>query len=53
MRKIKAPAERRREGKCNPDKECRDPESNRGRRDFQSRALPTELSRQGLYINDL
>ena len=28
------------------DRECRDPGSNWGHRDFQSRALPTELSRQ-------
>ncbi len=27
--------------------QCRDPESNWGHRDFQSRALPTELSRRG------
>ncbi|NOX98114.1 MAG: hypothetical protein GXO98_08700 [Nitrospirae bacterium] len=27
MREIKVPAERRREGKCNPDKECRDLDS--------------------------
>ena len=27
------------------DRQCRDPESNWGHRDFQSRALPTELSR--------
>ncbi len=27
-------------------RECRDPGSNWGHRDFQSRALPTELSRQ-------
>ena len=27
------------------DRECRDTESNCGHRDFQSRALPTELSR--------
>ena len=32
------------------DRECRDPGSNWGHRDFQSRALPTELSRPDLYL---
>ena len=32
-----------------PDRECRDTELNCGHRDFQSRALPTELSRL-IYI---
>ena len=31
-------------------RECRDPGSNWGHRDFQSRALPTELSRQKYFI---
>ena len=34
------------------DRECRDTESNCGHRDFQSRALPTELSRpDGLSLS--
>jgi hypothetical protein len=32
------------------DRECRDTESNCGHRDFQSRALPTELSRQDILL---
>ena len=31
-------------------RECRDPGSNWGHRDFQSRALPTELSRQSILL---
>src|SRR5688572_946660 len=34
----------------NSDRECRDPGSNWGHRDFQSRALPTELSRPEVYL---
>ncbi len=33
-----------------PGRECRDPGSNWGHRDFQSRALPTELSRQVIFL---
>ena len=32
------------------DRECRDPGSNWGHRDFQSRALPTELSRPDILL---
>ena len=32
------------------DRECRDPGSNWGHRDFQSRALPTELSRPDIFL---
>ena len=32
------------------DRECRDTESNCGHRDFQSRALPTELSRPDILL---
>ncbi len=32
------------------DRECRDTESNCGHRDFQSRALPTELSRPDVLL---
>ena len=32
------------------DRECRDPGSNWGHRDFQSRALPTELSRRSVLL---
>ena len=32
------------------DRECRDPGSNWGHRDFQSRALPTELSRPTYFV---
>ncbi len=31
-------------------RECRDPGSNWGHRDFQSRALPTELSRLDIWL---
>src|SRR5512141_45176 len=31
-------------------RECRDPGSNWGHRDFQSRALPTELSRPAVWL---
>ena len=35
---------------CLHGRECRDPGSNWGHRDFQSRALPTELSRQDVFL---
>ena len=35
---------------CLHGRECRDPGSNWGHRDFQSRALPTELSRPTYFV---